>query len=166
MEHWHTGTSAPYQTSASEVSSSRVLTLSTGNIQSYALDSHEGIENQNPYSPGASSIKHEQRPDSQYPIPRFKLGSNDHHAENIARLQARRQHNREKFGRRRRLDPERPYLQHPKYLQYRARQRCDTGADGKPVWDDRIEDAFQNGQYNGFFPPNDMALTMCSTRQY
>ena len=147
MEHWHTSTAAPYLSSASGVQSSRVLTSSTGNIQSYALDSNEGIENQNPYPPGAASIKHENRADSQYPIPRFKLGSNDQHAENIARLQARRQQNREKFGRRRRIDPERPYLLHPKYLQYRARQRCDTGADGKPVWDDRIEDAFQNGKY-------------------
>ncbi|RMD41035.1 hypothetical protein DV735_g4099, partial [Chaetothyriales sp. CBS 134920] len=46
------------------------------------------------------------------------------------------------------MDASRPYLQHPKYLQYRARQRCDTGPDGKPVWDDRIEDAFQNALVN------------------
>ena len=162
MENWHTNTSASYQSSASEVPSSRHLTPSTGNIQSYALDSNEGIENQNPSPPGAPSIKHEQRPESPYPIPRFKLGSNDSHAENIARLQARRQHNREKFGGRRRVDSERPYLLHPKYLQYRARQRCDTGSDGKPVWDDRIEDAFQNGVFDVLLKPA-RKLTSCST---
>ena len=147
MELWHSSNSQAYQSPSSGSKVAHVLTPSSGNAQSFALDPKEGIENQNPYASGPSSIKHEARTDSQLPAPRFKLGSNDHNAEAVARLHARRQHNREKYGRRRRTDhADRPYLLHPKYLSYRARQRRDTGADGKPVWDDRIEDAFQNGQ--------------------
>ena len=119
--------------------------MSSGNAQSYALDSKEGIENQHPLQDGHASVTSDSKYDLHYPIPKIKLGSNDQYAENLHRLQARRQHNRDKHGRRRRTQSEKPYLHHPKYLSYRARQRCDTGADGKPVWDDRIEDAFQHG---------------------
>jgi transcriptional enhancer factor len=143
MEHWHTSNSAPYH--AEGAHSAIILTSSSGNAQAYALDSKEGIENQNPFTSGRFSTKQESKTELHFPVPKLKLGSNDHYAENLLRLQARRQHNREKVFRQRRSNPERPYLQHPTYLQYRARQRCDTGADGKPVWDDRIEDAFQNG---------------------
>ncbi|RMZ89470.1 hypothetical protein DV736_g3301, partial [Chaetothyriales sp. CBS 134916] len=141
---------APYQAVGTDVSVSRILTSCTANIQPHALDSHEGIENQNPCPQVRGSIEPDHGPESQYPIPQFKLGSNDQHAQNVARLQARRQNKREWLTRRIRTDSGtgRPYLQHPKYLQYRARQRCDTGADGKPVWDDRIEDAFQNALVN------------------
>ena len=146
MEHWHTTSSARHQSQGSQLAqSSRVLANSSGNVQTYALDSKEGVENQNPFPPGGFSIKQESKPELRFPIPKVKLGSNDHIADNLHRLQVRRQHNGEKVFRHRRSNPDRPYLQHPKYLQYRARQRCDTGADGKPVWDDRIEDAFQNG---------------------
>lgn len=144
MEHWHTSTAAPYQREPGDLSlTSRVLTSSSGNIQSYNPDSKDGIENQDPL--GVTRAEPWLKQEVQYPIPKVKLGSNDAHAENLAHLQHRRHNYREKFFRRRRVDAERPYLQHPKYLQYRARQRCDTGPDGKPVWDDRIEDAFQNG---------------------
>jgi hypothetical protein len=151
MEHWHTKASVPYQGLTSELPS-RVLASSTGNIQSYALDSNDGIENQNPYLPAPPVVKPELRLESQYSGARFKLDdSAHHHTENLARLNARREQNREKYGekynRRRRLDPARPYLQDQKYLQYRARPRCDTGPDGKPVWPDHVEEAFQNGQY-------------------
>ena len=147
MEHWHTTRSAPYQSAGGQAAhSARILTTSSGNAQTYALDSQEGIENQNPFLPGRFSIRQDSKADLHFPVPKIKLGSNDHYSDNLLRLQARRQHNREKVFRHRRANPERPYLQHPKYLQYRARQRCDTGPDGKPVWDDRIEDAFQNGK--------------------
>lgn len=143
--HWHTNSTAPYQREPGDLTlASRVLTSSSGNIQSYNPDSKDGIENQDPLQ---LSRRQESWPkqDIQYPIPDVKLGSNDAHAENLAHLQQRRHNYRDKFFKRRRVDPAKPYLQHPKYLQYRARQRCDTGPDGKPVWDDRIEDAFQNG---------------------
>ena len=144
MELWHTNTGASYH-SAESRSSSRVLAVSSGNAQSYALDSKEGIENQQPLQHGPVPVATDSKYDPHYPIPKIKLGSNDQYAENLGRLQARRQHNRDRHVRRRRTQPEKPYLHHPKYLSYRARQRCDTGSDGKPVWDDRIEDAFQNG---------------------
>ncbi|RMZ78381.1 hypothetical protein DV738_g3947, partial [Chaetothyriales sp. CBS 135597] len=92
-------------------------------------------------------LAHQQAPSLTQMSPDL-LGSNDQHAQNDARLQARRQYQRARLSKRIRTDPNRPYLQHPKYLQYRARQRCDTGPDGKPVWDDRIEDAFQNALVN------------------
>lgn len=44
----------------------------------------------------------------------------------------------------------RPYLQHPKYIEYRSRPRQEIGKDGKPIWPDIIEAAFQNGK----FPPS------------
>lgn len=150
MEHWHTSTAGPYQREPTDLSlGSRVLTSSSGNIQAYNPDSKDGIENQDPLNlPRTESwIK----PEVQYPIPKVKLGSNDSHAENIAHLHHRRQNHRDKFFRKRRVDSDRPYLQHPKYIQYRARQRCDTGPDGKLVWDDQIEDAFQNALVN--IPP-------------
>jgi transcriptional enhancer factor len=144
MEHWHTNTT-PYQREPSDLTlASRVLTSSSGNVQSYTPDSKDGIENQDPLRlPRPSEPWPKQ--EIQYPIPDMKLGSNDAHTENLAHLQQRRLNYRDKFFRKRRADPAKPYLQHPKYIQYRARQRCDTGPDGKPVWDDRIEDAFQNG---------------------
>jgi hypothetical protein len=144
MEHWHTNNTTAYQRDAGDLTlASRVLTSSSGNIQSYTPDSKDGIENQDPLrlSRAPEPWPKQEMP---YPIPEVKLGSNDAHAENLAHLQHRRLGYREKF-KRRRNDPAKPYLQHQKYLQYRARQRCDTGPDGKPVWDDRIEDAFQNG---------------------
>lgn len=147
MEHWHANGTASYQTQGGLAAhSSRILSISSGNVQTYALDSKEGIENQDPFAPGRFSIEQESSQGLHFPIPKIKLGSNDQYSDNLHRLHQRRQHGREKVFRHRRTNPERPYLQHPKYTQYRARQRCDTGPDGKPVWDDRIEDAFQNGQ--------------------
>jgi transcriptional enhancer factor len=144
MEHWHTTAAPPYQREPGDLTlTSRVLTSSSGNIQSYNPDLKDGIENQDPL--GLPRAEPWLKPEVHYPIPKVKLGSNDAHAENLAHLQHRRQNHRDKFFRRRRIDVERPYLQNQKYLQYRTRQRCDTGPDGKPVWDDRVEDAFQNG---------------------
>lgn len=143
MEHWHTSSNAPYQREPADLTSGpRVLTSSSGNVQAYHTESKDGLENQDPLG----LVQPESWPRVQYPIPKVKLGSNDAHADNLAHLHSRRQSYRpEKFFRRKHDISDRPYLRHPKYLQYRARQRCDTGPDGKPVWDDRIEDAFQNG---------------------
>ena len=145
MEHWHTGTAAPYQREPGDLTlaSSRVLTSSSGNVQTYNPDSKDGVENQDPL--GIPRTEPWLKTEAQYPIPKVKLGSNDAHTDNLAHLHHRRQNYRDKLFRRRRADTERPYLLHQKYIQYRARQRCDTGPDGKPVWDDQIEDAFQNG---------------------
>jgi transcriptional enhancer factor len=146
-QHWHTSNNAPYQREPSDLTSgSRVLTSSSGNVQTYHPDSKDGLENQDPLGLAARPEAWAKQLDVQYPIPKVKLGSNDAHTDNLAHLNSRRQSYRpEKYFRRKHDISDRPYLRHPKYLQYRARQRCDTGPDGKPVWDDRTEDAFQNG---------------------
>jgi hypothetical protein len=146
MDHWHTSSRTPYQSSGA--STTGVLTTSSGNAQSYALDSKDGVENQNPFELGSQSIKLETQPELHFPAPRVKLGSNDHYADNLLRLQARRQYRPERVSRQLRIAREKTYLQHPRYREYRERPRCDTGKDGKPVWDDRIEEAFQNALAN------------------
>lgn len=45
----------------------------------------------------------------------------------------------------------RSYLGTQGYMEYRARPRRDTGSDGKPVWSDEVEDAFQQGELH-YFP--------------
>jgi hypothetical protein len=146
MDHWHTSSRTPYQSLGA--STTGVLTTSSGNAQSYALDAKEGVENQNPFEQGPQSIKLETQPELHFPAPRVQLGSNDHYADNLLRLQARRQYRPERVSRQLRIAREKLYLQHPKYIDYRSRPRCDTGKDGKPVWDDRIEEAFQNALAN------------------
>lgn len=168
MEPWHTKTSTPYQSEGGQLTQRPgILTTSSGNVQNYALDSKEGIENQDPFPPGGFSTKQESKPVLQFPIPKLKLSSNDDLTDNLQRLQARRQqHQRERGFRHPRVNPGRPYLQHPKYLHYRERPRCDTGPDGKAVWDDRLEIAFQNGVYSILAKALSSYLTSCSPGQY
>lgn len=147
MDHWHTSNRTPYRTTRG-ATTGRVLTTSSGNAQSYAVTSNEGVENQNPFEQGVHSMKSESQKELHFPVPEIRLGSNDHYADGLLRLQARRRHRPERSSRQLRAAREKPYLQHPKYIQYRARPRCDTRPDGKPVWDDRIEEAFQNALVN------------------
>jgi hypothetical protein len=103
-------------------------------LQSLTFERREGIENQAPYS----------KQESQFPIPERKLGSND-----VSDLAIKGEHNAELPVPCRPTtlyDPKRPFLHNPKYLEYMGRQRQEFGKDGKPVWSDEIETAFQDGE--------------------
>lgn len=120
--------------------SAQVLPLlaSSGNVQTFAVDPKDGIENQYPLPPWDSDTNLM----SLFPPPPSKLSSND-----IQNHDSKRRRQLVKQPRHKRLvDADRPYLQHPKYLEYRSRSRQDIGADGKPIWSDEVELAFQNGK--------------------
>ncbi|KIW70578.1 hypothetical protein PV04_02834 [Phialophora macrospora] len=113
------------------------LSVSSGNVQLLPVQHREGIENQYPL-PALSSGR--QTP-QQFPIPSLKLGSNDdsHHG-----FTSKPRRHPLRPRRTRLADPDRPYLVHPKYIEYRSRPRQDIGKDGKPIWPDHIEAAFQD----------------------
>ena len=115
------------------------LSVSSGNVQAVVAISTDGIENQYAFSLGDS----DGRQPTQFPIPQMQLGSNDDLEHTLDRKPKRNplKVHRPKIQ----IDHERPYLHHPKYLEYRSRPRQDIGKDGKPIWPDRIEAAFQNG---------------------
>ncbi|KAL2431724.1 Conidiophore development regulator abaA [Exophiala dermatitidis] len=116
------------------------LSASSGNVQSFGRGSHEGVENQRPLpelNVGLSMTR-----ELQFPSPLIKLGSNDTPSFSFDRKPKRdalRAHRAKPL-----TNADRPYLTHPKYLEYRSRPRQDIGPDGKPIWPDRIEAAFQN----------------------
>ncbi|KAJ9616858.1 hypothetical protein H2200_000578 [Cladophialophora chaetospira] len=113
------------------------LSVSSGNAQLLPLQQTEGTENQYPL-PSLSSGRHTPQ---QFPIPSLKLGSNDG-SSSALEVNARR--HQLKSRRSKQIDVERPYLLHPKYIEYRSRTRLDIGKDGKPIWPDHIENAFQD----------------------
>ena len=123
----------------------RVLGDTSGNVQTYAQDSKPDIESQvSVYD--APNVKVPAPVVGQYQFPPAPtLPSNDPSGANLARLHARRQRKEHNHGVRKLSDDARPYLQCHKYTEYRGRRRQDTGDDGKPVWDDPMEEAFQNG---------------------
>ena len=143
MEHWHHISIPPFNAEDDEIPrSSRILTNTSGNARTYALDTKEGTENQNPISNGPLSPTIPKTIPSQYPLGPT-LTSNAHQA-SLLRLHARRQ--RREYGHRHLVGPFKPYLECKKYIDYRNRQRQDTGPDGKPVWDNFTEAAFQDGE--------------------
>jgi transcriptional enhancer factor len=122
----------------------RVLGDTSGNVQTYPNDFKPGIENQ-VLAYDAPDLKISISVGGQYFPPTATLPSNDPRAASLARLNARRHRKDHGHGFRRRFEEVRPYLQCHKYTDYRARRRQDTGPDGKPVWDDPMEEAFQKG---------------------
>lgn len=139
MDCLHSSLSAADQQEAFKVLSGVYpLSISSGNAQGVVANSKDGIENQYPLPPDQQDLR------QQFPIPPKPLGSNDsfHHPfdKKVKRnpLKPYRPKNE--------IDPDRPYLRHPKYLEYRSRPRQDIGRDGKPIWPDKIEAAFQNGK--------------------
>ncbi|KAK5047583.1 hypothetical protein LTR84_006680 [Exophiala bonariae] len=122
------------------------LAESSGNLQSLAtasrnrqtkrqsptIERREGIENQAPCS----------KQESQFPIPERTLGSND--SSNLAIKGERIIEHPVPCRPTALYDPKRPFLHNPKYLEYMGRQRQEFGKDGKPVWSDEIETAFQD----------------------
>lgn len=109
------------------------LGVCSGNVQFLATDSGDGIENQILFT------KHE----PQFPIPNLKLGSNDsfdHAVDDDIKPQKHLGYRPKGL-----YDPRRPFLQNPKYLDYMRRQRQELGTDGKPIWSEEVEAAFQDG---------------------
>lgn len=142
----------------------RVLGDTSGNVQTYPQEFKPGIENR-VAGYDVPSLKVPVPIEGQYKFPPAPtLPSNDQGAGNIARLHARRQRKEHGHGFRRRFEEARPYLQCHKYIEYRSRRRQDTGEDGKPVWDDPMEEAFQNGSHNSVFWKK--LLTLASTGRY
>jgi hypothetical protein len=112
---------------------SHPLSISSGNLQRLNVSARDGLENQGLFL----------KTEPQYPVPTVKLGSNDGSNHIIDQRLKKWQHNLP--GPRTVVDPERPYLHNPKYLEYRSRHRQEIGKDGKPIWPPHIEAAFQNG---------------------
>ncbi|EXJ95102.1 hypothetical protein A1O1_00221 [Capronia coronata CBS 617.96] len=116
------------------------LSTSSGNARSFGGVSYEGIENQRPLPELSAGLSMTQ--EVHFPSPLIKLGSNDTSAlvfDRKPRRNLHRPHRSKPL-----TNADRPYLTHPKYLEYRSRPRQDIGPDGKPIWPDRIEAAFQN----------------------
>ena len=145
MEHWHQPSIPPVKAEDAEVSrSSRVLSVTSGNIQTYALDTKEGVENRDPVRSTSLEQTDFKSAPSQYNSQ--ILASN--HQGSLQHLNARRQRHGNGFRHSHRPQefPPRPYLTCKKYIKYITRQRFDSGKDGAPVWDAVTEEAFQEGR--------------------
>lgn len=115
-----------------------ILASISGNIQSFAPESKQHVNFDKAYLHTARAVS-----EPQYLAPCVTLGSNDRQTstDRFAIRKARRSsqpHNK--------VLCDRPYLQNEKYIEYRRRKRQDLGRDGKPIWPDHIEAAFQNGK--------------------
>ncbi|KIY02084.1 uncharacterized protein Z520_02222 [Fonsecaea multimorphosa CBS 102226] len=137
MERLHSGVLAPVHLGDVRSATGR-LAVSSGNAQLLPVTHGDGIENQYPL-PGVDAlgghIPH-------FPIPTLKLGSND--GSNGAFAPKRKRHTLKPHRSKQLGNPDRPYLHHPKYLEYRSRPRQEIGDDGKAIWPDNIEAAFQD----------------------
>ena len=167
MEQWPKSSILPLQLEAEKHHHQRpvrVLGDTSGNVQTYPQELKPGIEN-HISSYNAPNLKILSPVGGQYHFPPVPtLPSNDQNAANLARLHARRQRKDHSHSLRRRFDEVRPYLLCNKYIEYRARRRQDTGHDGKPVWDDPMEEAFQNGIF--WYKFCQLRLTLTSTGGY
>lgn len=145
MEHWRQASIPPVNPEDEERSrSSRVLIVTTGNVQAYALDTNEGTENRDPASNAAVEQYVFKTDSSQY---RSQVLASNHQANlNHLNVRRRRRGNEIRYGVRPRPNPPRPFLTCGKYLRYKVRQRFDSGKDGAPVWDSVTEEAFQDGK--------------------
>ncbi|KAK5022278.1 hypothetical protein LTS07_010154 [Exophiala sideris] len=136
----HSGSSALGYSQEQALSTMNPLSISSGNIQSSIASLGDGIENQRPLSLGEG-------PEVKVPIRLFQppvaLGSNDFSDGSFEQKQQRKS-SKFRYSNRALLNQDRPYLSHPKYEEYRRRPRQDIGKDGKPIWPQPIEDAFQD----------------------
>ena len=135
MEYWRQPSIPSVKLKAEELSrSSQVLTVTSGNLQAYALDSKEGVENQDSISNAAAE-------------PIASISDSSQYHPQLPHLNARRQRHKNDHGQGPRLRERlpRPYLTHEKYIEYKNRQRREAGKDGAPVWDSNVEEAFQDG---------------------
>ena len=155
METWRSTSILPFDVKDETFRHpSRALEVTSGNAQSYALDIKEGIENQVPDNSQAFTQHLTKTSPCPYPALPTTHVNLDHHQTVRLKLDSRKQ--RREVGSTRGLPfragthLERPYLKDPRYIEYRLRQRRDTGADGNPVWDDATEEAFQEGKFMVF----------------
>ncbi|OAP65172.1 hypothetical protein AYL99_01144 [Fonsecaea erecta] len=137
MECLHSGVATPVHLGDARSATER-LAISSGNVQLLPVNHKEGIENQYPLPPVDAPGGHVPR----LPIPTLKLGSND--GSNGAFASKRKRHPLKLHRLKQLGNSDRPYLHHPKYLEYRSRPRQDIGKDGRPIWPDNIEAAFQD----------------------
>ena len=149
MEHWRDTCILTSNASAIDDNphrvGSRILQDTSGNVQPYTLKSEVGVENVHPsYHTSTELTATKIHPPTYQQPPPPVLTSNDHYS-NLLRLEQRRQRHERKGDFR--VGHSRSYLHTKKYLDYRQRQRRDTGADGEPVWSDDVEDAFQDGRF-------------------
>lgn len=145
MEHWRQPEIPPVNAEDEKLSySSRFLAVTSGNVQAYALDTKEGIENRDPLDDIALERTPIASDSLQY---HFQVPTSDHHQENIHHLHVRRQRHRNGLTHaiRPQEDPPRPFLTCEKYLAYKYKRRMDSGKDGALVWDPATEEAFQDG---------------------
>lgn len=150
MDHWPADFSIPSSHSGEQKSNrgARPLQAVSGNRQSYALDCHAGPENQNPHDldPINSSSTDTKYLSQTFPAPTTLSSNGDH--QTIQHLQARHHRRHRQHGQS--IDnkhQDRSYMNSKKYLNYRARNRKDLGADNKQVWSDDVEEAFQEGWF-------------------
>jgi len=144
MEYWRQPSIPSVKVKADELScSSQILTVTSGNLQAYVLDSKEGIENQD----SVSNATVEQITSISGPLQYHPQVFPSNHQRNLHHLNARRQRHKNGHGHGERPwePPPRPYLTCERYLAYKNRQRFDSGKDGAPVWDPITEEAFQDG---------------------
>jgi hypothetical protein len=144
MEYYHQPSIPPVKVKADELSRlSQVLTVTSANLQTYTLDSKEGIENQDSVSNAAV----ERIASISSPLQYHPQVFPSNYQRNLHHLNARRQRHKNGHGHGQRpWEPlPRPYLTCEKYLVYKNRQRFDSGKDGAPVWDPITEEAFQDG---------------------
>lgn len=147
MEHWRDtcilASNAPGIDDNPHRVGSRILQDTSGNVQPFTLKSEVGVENVHPIQHNPSDITATKLHGPTFQPPGPILSSNDHYS-NLLRLEQRRQRHERKDNFR--ISHNRSYLHTKKYLDYRQRQRRDTGSDGEPVWSDDVEDAFQDGR--------------------
>ena len=147
MEVWNSQVVDSAQAFPRSSRADRVLTVTSGNAQNFALDPKEGIENQLQY-PKYNHPCQEPRRHLGYGAapPVSAIPSNDLRSSQNLRFAAKKARHSLSSSSRRRTAFDRSYLQHKKYIEYRQRPRKDAGKDGKDVWSDHVEDAFQEGQ--------------------
>lgn len=142
MEDWPTDPSVSARPIDIKARESGPLQVVSGNRQAFALDRHAGPEKQS-----AQDAYHIHPAAEKFNgfVPPATLGSNDGPSA-ISRLHRRQQKRHQPGVVASSTYSDRSYLFSKKYLEYRDRRRKDLGSDGKQVWSDAVEEAFQEGR--------------------
>ena len=142
MDDWPTDLPLSTHSIDPKVQESGPLQAVSGNRQTYALDYHAGPENQIPHDLRAVPTVTPKYASFAQPA---TLRSNDGPSaiNHLHRRQQKRRQNSVVAGS---GYQDRSYLTSKEYLAYRNRPRKDLGRDGKQIWSDPVEDAFQEGE--------------------
>lgn len=146
MDMLHSASSALEYPQTQAPDEINALCVSSGNIQSSTVSLGDGVENQRPLSLGEGTDEASIKAPFRLFQPPVALGSNDFADRSFEQKQQRKS-SKSRYPSRALLNQDRPYLSHPKYEEYRRRPRQDIGKDGKAIWPQPIEDAFQDGTY-------------------